>query len=162
MKRKTLYIYKKFLQQLIQNSKTNNLNSQFLFNCLKNKKIIQQQIQMYDNQFNPKDLQGYQAYLESQREIYNNFVQQNKQKINEGKSQELQYQLNLLIQKNRKQNFKTLFDQLQKLNQQKLKFLQNDYQDFKKLKTFKLSQFPQQLNQFMQAFMQVFMDLIES
>lgn len=160
MKRKDLYIFKRFLQNLIQNSKKYKLNSQFLFTCLKNKKIILQQVQIFDSQFDPKQIQGYQEYLASQKEIYQNFIQQNKERIDKGQSKQLQYQLNLLFQKNRKQNFSKLFEELQKLNQQKLKFLQFEYQDVSKLKLFKISQFPEELDQFMQDFMKVFMDLI--
>ena len=160
MKRSQLYVYKKLLQQLIINAKTMKLNPQFLFTALKNKKIVEQQVQLIDKQFDPKQIEGYQSYLSDQKAIVDQFIQQNRKKLSNGPTKQLQYQVNLKIEQNRtRKQYQKLFEQLKKLTQQKNSFIQKQYQDINKLK--KVTQFPEQLNQFMQSFMQQFIDVIE-
>ncbi len=168
MQRKYLYVYKKLLEEAINKAKTTEtgirLNAEFVYTCLKNKRIAEQFIDVCDKQFNPESINGYSEYLEKQKQLYNKFLEDNKeviQKNDKNELQSLENDLKIILEKNRKDNYLELFSKLDQLNKQKLEFLEKEYEDSNKFKRFNLSQFPNELDDFFQSFMQIFIDLID-
>ena len=128
MKKYQLYQIKEILKNIVDKPFQTSLSKKFLLSCIKNLKIIQNQIEDYQKLFDLNKIQGYAQYTIRQKELTEKFIQQHKQQIDKQQNlEQLQAQLKLQISKLRQSQYLPLFQKIMQLQKQRIALLNQNY-----------------------------------